>query len=1149
MSEEDTLAVVAGELARGFQPLEQALASPNALQDFLRELGWNVNGVPQPVRDLAGAVQDVVASVEAGVSVESAPALAGKIARLIEEINQLATAPHAALPVPEPAAFAAEFPEQLAKHLIATHLIHHRPLLAGVLKVAGLLVDEEVEATGTRLTYRRRAFDWERLPDTLAQPFAATRARYDWGRRDIDLRLLLEDVQQIASGLGMPTRIAVLDDASFRYLSGGAADVDDRYRFLLRWHLFEALPPGGRATVAVSLTGTPPPPGGNAGIAILPFVASELDTELELSEELDVVFEAEAALSSGIAIQIHPDDPARIVSDIFPTDGGTTGVPPSTAAVTAGFEHRPETDEAVLLIGSRPGSRLEYDALSLVAGAQPGSGGRTSTFLEARLRGAAAVIEPSQNETDSFLKRLLPNEGLRIESDIEVGVDSVAGVYFKGSAGLEIRYPVHVSLGTAELTGLAIAVRPSPGTHALPMSIGADLKGAFGPVTTAVENVGFTATLDFGAADKNLGIADLKLSFKPPSGVALAIDIAEVSGGGFLRADPETGEYAGALELEFAEFLTLKAIGLISTRMPGGAPGFSLLIIVTAEFPGGLQLGYGFKLLAVGGLIGLERTMREQALLDGVRSGALELLMFPRDVVANAPRILSDLKTFFPPQAGHFLIAPMAKLAWGTPTLLTASVGVIIEIPGNVALIGVLKVVLPNEQAPVLRLQVNFAGVIDFDGQRAHLFAALFDSRVLTTPIAGEMGVLARWGDDPNLVLTVGGFHPAFTPPPLPFPTPRRVSLDILNRSNARLQVSGYFAVTSNTAQFGAHADLFFKFSAFQVEGDVGFDALFRFSPFAFQIDVSASVSLKAFGVGCFSISLRFALEGPTPWRAHGRGSVSLFFFDVSADFDLTWGEERETTLPPIDVLPLVAAELSKLEGWETRTPARKTLVSLRRLPATEDQLVLHPTGTLFVRQRAVPLDLTLDRIGSQRPRDVDRVSVDVAGGGLVKRADTGEMFAPAQFKDMDDAAKLSRPAFERQHGGLELSPDGTGLASARAVCRSARYEQIVFDAAFRRRARRFTPYATTLFNHLMAGNSVSRSLLSHARRTQTQPFAETIGLAGESFTVAHTRDNTAAAPAFASDAAARDLLARRLAEEPELAGALHVIPTAEVRG
>ena len=58
-----------------------------------------------------------------------------------------------------------------------------------------------------------------------------------------------------------------------------------------------------------------------------------------------------------------------------------------------------------------------------------------------------------------------------------------------------------------------------------------------------------------------------------------------------------------------------------------------------------------------------------------LRDGSLNSILFPQDVVANAPRIISDLKRVFPPLDGHFLIGPMAKLGWGTPTLVTLELG------------------------------------------------------------------------------------------------------------------------------------------------------------------------------------------------------------------------------------------------------------------------------------------------------------------------------------------------------------------------------------------------------------------------------------------------------------------------------------------
>src|SRR5207342_3377193 len=109
----------------------------------------------------------------------------------------------------------------------------------------------------------------------------------------------------------------------------------------------------------------------------------------------------------------------------------------------------------------------------------------------------------------------------------------------------------------------------------------------------------------------------------------------------------------------------------------------------------------------------------------------------------------------------------------------------------------------PTEQAPLILLQVTFVGALEFDKRRLWFFASLFESRVLFITLDGEMGLLMDFGAEPNFVLSVGGFHPRFTAPALPFPSPRRISLNIVNERFARIRAEGYFAVTSNTVQFG----------------------------------------------------------------------------------------------------------------------------------------------------------------------------------------------------------------------------------------------------------------------------------------------------------------------------------------------------------
>ena len=231
----------------------------------------------------------------------------------------------------------------------------------------------------------------------------------------------------------------------------------------------------------------------------------------------------------------------------------------------------------------------------------------------------------------------------------------------------------------------------------IPVSVGADLKLALGPLVAVVENMGVTATLSFPPGNSgNLGPLQFDVGFKPPNGVGLSLDAGGFKGGGFLMFDSEKGEYAGALELDFKGLFSVKAIGIINTKMPDGSTGFSLLIVITAEFTP-IQLSFGFTLNGVGGIFGLNRTIIVAALAEGIRTNAIKSILFPENVIANITRIISDIKQFFPPQQDHFVVGPMAKLGWGTPSIITVELGLLLDLPNPMfAIVGVLKAVLPD---------------------------------------------------------------------------------------------------------------------------------------------------------------------------------------------------------------------------------------------------------------------------------------------------------------------------------------------------------------------------------------------------------------------------------------------------------------------
>ena len=46
---------ILAELGKAFLPLEDALESPSDFQDFMRQLGWTVDSIPDPISDLASS--------------------------------------------------------------------------------------------------------------------------------------------------------------------------------------------------------------------------------------------------------------------------------------------------------------------------------------------------------------------------------------------------------------------------------------------------------------------------------------------------------------------------------------------------------------------------------------------------------------------------------------------------------------------------------------------------------------------------------------------------------------------------------------------------------------------------------------------------------------------------------------------------------------------------------------------------------------------------------------------------------------------------------------------------------------------------------------------------------------------------------------
>ncbi|MFN8059514.1 MAG: DUF6603 domain-containing protein [Vicinamibacterales bacterium] len=1139
----DALRRITDELIEAFAPLIDAAQDPEKLQVLLAALGWTPNSMPEPVRGALASGAGLLDVIRSGADPIESPEAVARVTRLAAAVNAIANSPDNAFPGGiDVASFKATIARDLLDYALVAHLLHHRSRLGDVLKLAGILRVTDTPALGARQRYLKYEVAWNRLGMLLTDPARGFREVVDWESAAPRSSSAVFDVGGLLESYNLRLSVFEAPADLLAFLNAGAtAPVDSSFVLDVA---FDGVMPGTASMLAgFQLVAFPPTVARSTAIGLLPYAHLGGATEVQLSDTLALTIGGGADFTRGVAILVAPGQPPDMQAGFL---GGATAKPPE---VRLGLTLKPTPGEPErTLLGDPGASRLAIDTLGLVVGGRLVTPTELDAFVEVRADGARLVVKPAPDEADSFLASLLGSEGISADFSFGVRLSSRSGFGFTGSAGLESSFPVHVAFGPIEFQAVTLGLKLRG--QDVDVEVGATVAGKLGPLAFVVERAGFKLSARFpDPPTGNLGPLDLGFGFQPPKGVGLSIDAGPFKGGGYLFFDSDRQEYAGAVELTFAEFLSLKAIGLVTTRMPDGSRGFSLLIVITAEFEPGLQLGFGFTLIGVGGLLGLNRTVVLEALALGIRTGAVNGILFPVDVVGNAPRILSDLRTIFPPSAGRFLIGPMAKLGWGTPTIITLDLGLVIEIPGNVVILGVLRLAVAGDDGtPVLRLQVNFIGALEFDKKRAWFFAALFDSRLLTITIDGEMGMLIAVGKDANLLVSIGGFHPQFSAPALPFRT-RRIGFNIIDTDNARIRVEGYFAVTSNTAQFGVRAELFFGFSGFSVEGQLQFDALMRFSPAYLLVEVTARASLKVRGFGVFSIHLDFALSGPGPWRARGHGSVSLLFVTIRKSFDESWGETITTTLPPIAVVPLFIEELAKPSNWRALTPPAHTLlVSLRTLDLPGDTLVLHPLGRLEVSQNAIPLGITFDRVGEQMPSDANRLALDVIGGALVKRRDAVRSFAPAQFRNMTDAQKLSAPAFEDQPSGVELGAAGSELRTGHAVKRSLRYEVTTIDTLFRRFVRRFSGLGAGLFGHFIGNAAVARSSLSQTQRKKLQPFADRVEVQGERHSVVSVIDNRPVAGSrdFPSEGEAREWLRQQAAIDPRLQGRLQVVPSTE---
>jgi hypothetical protein len=417
----------------------------------------------------------------------------------------------------------------------------------------------------------------------------------------------------------------------------------------------------------------------------------------------------------------------------------------------------------------------------------------------------------------------------------------------------------------------------------------------------------------------------------------------------------------------------------------------------------------------------------------------------------------------------------MAKIGWGDG-IVEGEIALLLELPEplKLLLLGEIEVGVPMER-PQLELHISFDGGIDFGKKLAFFDATLHDSRIESFPITGDLAFRDGWDEDGSFALALGGFNPHFQPP-ASFPALKRLAITI-GASVAQIEAQAYIALTANTLQFGARAEITAGTGSFNVHGWLGLDALCERDPISFTFDLSAGIDLRHGTDVLASVHLDGQLFGPTPWHISGEASLSLFLFDVSVHFDKTFGPSAGGVSLP-DPLSLLLAAFASQSSFQSVLPASvRAIVSVAAAAADANgALLLEPAGTLRIAQRVLPFGQPLTRFGGAPLGRTVQFTMD----GVTAFTTTfqppptateefapaqyfefsSEEFAPAQYFEFSDAEKLSLPSFSKFDAGVEIAGDAIDLGSSgrsRAVVKPFTYDTTIFDGVSQRPGEDYT--------------------------------------------------------------------------------------------
>lgn len=410
------------EIGRLLEPISYALENPSAMERLFASVG--VNSPSEEHTALINAFRSVdnLKTQIDEFAAQPSPSLAD-IAALLDRSDEAFIALRA-LRAPNGAAEAFEdFGRDLVDFLLENYLLLYHPLVRDIAVLLTLIEPADELPQLARIVHESQLvrepfyidrFRFDRIVDLLRDPSAALRAEYGDSLTTVDeanaiARKLFPRVLRVLRRLDVPCRYGF--SPGDEELLGDAAPFAEHALIIY----VEDILAGAAAEAGVVLT-LSPADRGDLGLVVSPFGTLTLTTQVRK-------WTLEMALTAGIDAFAYGRHGLTLVAST------------STAEVQGRFSATlaAPAEGPAFILGSPTGTRLEVGGALLTAETQL-SEARQTFALGSAVSSSAIVIAPG--DSDGFLSRFLPADGLQAKFDLGLAWSNERGFTLSGAGGL-----------------------------------------------------------------------------------------------------------------------------------------------------------------------------------------------------------------------------------------------------------------------------------------------------------------------------------------------------------------------------------------------------------------------------------------------------------------------------------------------------------------------------------------------------------------------------------------------------------------------------------------------------------------------------------------------------------------------------------------